>query len=237
MSKFLGIEFAPLHIPLERRLQTAAVFLYVLLFLQCLSFVIIGLLIGLLFTRFYWLPFLYLPWYVYDFGTPERGGRRFDFYRRWPLWKYVADYFPIELVKTVDLDPNKNYILGISPHAIMCFSSLINFATDATGFSQKFPGITPHLVTLNAQFCAPLMRELVLSSGSLSASRKSLTYALTNKGNCKDKGQVIINENFLSKIFLRQIYIILKGLCNFDWRCKVIKAVGKFYFHSFLFIE
>lgn len=190
MTKFLGIEFAPLHIPLERRLQTTAVCIYVFIFLQGISFISLLTFTGLLFTRFYWISLLYAAWYVYDFRRPQQGGRASSTLRRWRLWKYVADFFPIELVKTVDLDPNKNYVMGVSPHAIMCFSSLINFGTEATGFSDKFPGLTPHLITLNAQFFSPIMREFVMSSGSLSASRESLKYALSNQGNCKKKGQV-----------------------------------------------
>lgn len=213
MAKFLGVEFAPLYIPLERRLQTAGVCFYVFIFLQGLSLVGYVLFFSLLFTRFYWLSLAYLVWYVYDFGSSHRGGHRSDFVRSHKVWKYAADYFPIELVKTAELSPEKNYLFAVSPHGIMCFSSLINFGTEATGFSHKFPGITPHLITLNAQFYSPLMREFVLSSGTLSASRDSLKYVLTNQENCKQKGQVIIqklyryNDKILNilNIFLRRV--------------------------------
>lgn len=35
-----------------------------------------------------------------------------DYYRRARLWKYLAEYFPVSLVKTTDLSPDSNYILG-----------------------------------------------------------------------------------------------------------------------------
>ena len=41
----------------------------------------------------------------------------------------------------------------------MCFGIFGNFGTEATGFSQIFPGINPHLLTLNTQFMPPIMRE------------------------------------------------------------------------------
>ena len=81
-----------------------------------------------------------------------KGGRRGSA-RNWRIWKYYADYFPMKLIKTAELDPKKNYILGISPHGVMSFSAFCNFATEGTHFSEKFPGITTHLLTLNAQFC------------------------------------------------------------------------------------
>jgi len=92
--KLFGIEFAPLNVPLKRRLQTLAVLQWTLSFffmgLSC-----IALLITLLFTRFYWLTLLYGIWYVYDFYQPERGGRRSEWIRRWSVWKHYRDFFPL----------------------------------------------------------------------------------------------------------------------------------------------
>ena len=193
MYKLLGIEFAPLNIPLSRRLQTAAVLAYVFMFLQGLSTLSFTLFFMLLFfTPFFWVSLLYAAFYVYDFKTPQIGGRFNMSVRRWRIWKHLADYFPVELVKTADLDPNKNYIMGISPHSVMCFSAMSAFGTEALGFSDRFPGITPHLVTLNQQFFSPITRELNLALGILSANRDSLKYVLSNRGVCKNKGQVII---------------------------------------------
>jgi hypothetical protein len=74
----------------------------------------------------------------------------------------------------------------------MCFSAMANFATDATGFSEKFPGLTSNLITLNGQFKSPLMRELFMATGSCGCDEKGLRYILENKGQCKQKGQVNI---------------------------------------------
>lgn len=48
-----------------------------------------------------------------------------------------------------------------------------NFATDATGFSKKFPGIDIRVLTLGLNFYAPWTRELLLSCGMCSASKHS----------------------------------------------------------------
>ena len=162
--KLFGIEFAPLNVPLKRRLQTLAVLQWTLSFffmgLSC-----IALLITLLFTRFYWLTLLYGIWYVYDFYQPERGGRRSEWIRRWSVWKHYRDFFPLNLHKTCDLDPGKNYIFLVHPHGIMGMGIFGNFATEATGFSELFPGIRSILLTLKLQFVFPLVRDYIMAVG------------------------------------------------------------------------
>jgi hypothetical protein len=86
------------------------------------------------------------------------------------------------LIKTAELDPTRNYILGIHPHGILCFGSFLNFCTDATSFSKVFPGLRSFLLTLEAQFYMPLHRELFLSTGARSANRESIEWLLTKEG-------------------------------------------------------
>jgi len=121
--------------------------------------------------------------------------------RKWSLWKRVGSYFPARLVKTVDLDPTRNYLMCIHPHGICVHGLGICLATEAVGFSQTFPGMTNRGMTLSFFFKLPFMRELLLSLGMCSSSMKCLTYILTNRGYCKQKGQVIVlNFKDLSKV-------------------------------------
>lgn len=167
--KLLGIEFAPLAIPLERRLQTLAVFYYGTSFIY-LGMSMVSLCIYLLFTRFYFLALLYFAWFIYDRNKCNEGGRRWEYMRRWRLWKYFADYFPVKMIKTAEFDPNKNYILGYHPHGIMCYGAFSCFGTEGTNFSEVYPGITPRILTLEGQFWFPLHREHVMSAGKLGTS-------------------------------------------------------------------
>jgi hypothetical protein len=143
MAKLFGIEFAPLLIPLDRRLQTLAVlqFLSMFLFYGFLSFVLTYYMI--FHTRFWWLALLYLTWYVIDQPKVHKGGRRhmlaigkyiglFDV-RKWTLWNYFRDYFPMKLVKTAELDPASSYIFGYHPHGIISMGAFCGFGTDACG--------------------------------------------------------------------------------------------------------
>ena len=142
------VEFAPIRIPLHRRLETAAVALY---YYSFFFGALIGTLtiLGLFFTSYYPIAILYITWaYLIDGKTPEHGGRRSNYIRRLRVWKYFRDYFPITLIKTAELDPSKNYVFGYHPHGILCAGAFCNFATEATDFSSVFPGITPHLVPL-----------------------------------------------------------------------------------------
>ncbi|MED6233043.1 2-acylglycerol O-acyltransferase 1 [Ataeniobius toweri] len=117
----MKIQFAPLNVPLQRRLQTAAVLQWVFSFLalaQCClaAFVLLAL------SDWWILALLYAGWLWLDWDTPTTGGRRSQWVRNWTVWEYLRDYFPLMLVKTVDLDPTKNYIFGFHPHGCSSLS-------------------------------------------------------------------------------------------------------------------
>ncbi|RWS24378.1 diacylglycerol O-acyltransferase-like protein [Leptotrombidium deliense] len=72
MAHFLGIDFAPIHLPLKRRLQTLAVLIV------CNEFLFLGLLsssflLFLLFSPFFLFTIGYITWMVYDKETCKRG--------------------------------------------------------------------------------------------------------------------------------------------------------------------
>lgn len=180
--KLFGIEFAILSIPLERRLQTFVVATWFFNFLIS-PIVLLVLIFISLFTPLMPLTILYALWiYFYDWKTPKTGGRRFDFVRRSKYWHYYRDYFPISLVKTADLDPKENYLFGYHPHGILVCSAFCNFCSEATGFSELFPGIKPTLLTLVTNFYFPLLRGLFLAMGACDVSRESIEYLLTKNG-------------------------------------------------------
>ncbi|RWS17772.1 hypothetical protein B4U79_06093 [Dinothrombium tinctorium] len=175
MSTFLGIKFAPLNTPLKRRLQTLAViFMCTELSLCCL------LTYWLYNSRYCALLLLYCIWMLYDRNTCRRGGRQFTWLRQFSLYCYVAQYFPIKLHKTVNLDLNKKYIFGCHPHGITGIGHVINFGTDATGFDELFPGIKLRGITLNINFWIPFHREYALANGLLSADKESVDYFFEN---------------------------------------------------------
>ncbi|ELK15646.1 Acyl-CoA wax alcohol acyltransferase 1 [Pteropus alecto] len=86
----------------------------------------------------------------------------------------------LQILKTKDLSPEHNYLMGVHPHGILTFGAFCNFCTEATGFSKIFPGITPHLATLSWFFKIPLIREYIMAKGVCSVSEPTIDYLLSH---------------------------------------------------------
>lgn len=74
-------------------------------------------------------------------------------------------HFPLQILKTHDISPSHNYILACHPHGLMSHSCFGHFATETSGFTKTFPGITPYMLTLGAFFWVPFLRDYVMSTG------------------------------------------------------------------------
>ncbi|KAK6466508.1 diacylglycerol O-acyltransferase 2-like [Huso huso] len=140
------------------------------------------LMVSLLFTRLWILSVLYFTWLVLDWDSPEKGSRPSKWMRGWRMWKHFSNYYPIKLVKTAELSPQKNYVFGCHPHGIMSAGAFSNFSTEGTGFSSVFPGIRPHLATLAGMFKMPIYREYMMCAGMCPVSKPSLKYHLSQNG-------------------------------------------------------
>ncbi|KAI9483885.1 MAG: diacylglycerol acyltransferase-domain-containing protein [Benjaminiella poitrasii] len=170
------IRWAPLRgIPIERRLQMLAVCIWIsLVFISVATFLFLATYPVLWPLIIAYSTFLFLD------KAPESGGRTFKRARQWILWKYFANYFPVKLIKEHELDPTKNYVFGYHPHGIISMGAFANFATDATGFSDLFPGIQPSLLTLTSNFRIPLYRDLIMALGAAAVSRRSCESILSS---------------------------------------------------------
>uniref|UniRef100_H2Z8T5 Acyltransferase n=1 Tax=Ciona savignyi TaxID=51511 RepID=H2Z8T5_CIOSA len=173
------IEFAPIRIPVIRRLQTLAVSHFVFCFL---FFAAVSTLVTVYLTLFtsYW-PFttLYFVYLFFDRNTPESGGRRSTWIRNWRLWKWMSDYFPCTLHKTVDLDPTRNYIFGIHPHGVLCVGSFTHFSTNGSNFDHIFPGFKSYLTMLPFWFKTPFFRDYAMTGGLVPSSKKAIQHIIT----------------------------------------------------------
>ncbi|XP_076288415.1 2-acylglycerol O-acyltransferase 1 [Lasioglossum baleicum] len=185
MMEILGVRFAPLNVPLRRRLETLSAALVIIL----LGF---GDLLGYLLTvylLFYtetlrYFVLLYFVWMYYDWDTCNQGGRGY----RWTSWlrncawmRYVCNYFPLKLVKTVDLDPTKNYLFCSFPHGILSTGIFGAFGSDILGCKELFPGLEFRVVVLDQHFRIPFFRDYVAATGGVSSTAKSLNYLASVK--------------------------------------------------------
>ena len=73
-------------------------------------------------------------------------------------------------MKTAELDPRQNYLMGFHPHGVLAAGAFLNFCTEASGFSTLFPGITPHLMMLSLWFRIPFFRDYLMSGGKQGSS-------------------------------------------------------------------
>ncbi|KAF8461546.1 diacylglycerol acyltransferase-domain-containing protein [Kalaharituber pfeilii] len=185
------IRFAPLCIPLRRRLQTLAVLWHVLA-------------LGLFLTVFWSSCFNPLMWPILPpyllhllLSSSHHNGAspyiRSSVLRSLPIWRYYNAYFPIRIIRTAKLSPERNYIFGYQPHGIISLGAWGAFVTDSEpaptnaeegnesecrvmpggSFSHLFPGIRNTLLTLDGNFRIPIYREYMLSMGLASVSRRS----------------------------------------------------------------
>lgn len=194
--KILGIKFAPLNISLERRLQTLVIAIWVLIsafgdFWGCI--VTAYLLLYTQILRYFML--LYFFWMYYDRNTCDRGGRSYSWISRMRnnvLWRYFCNYFPLKLVKTVDLDPKKSYLFICIPHGILSMGVMGSFSTEAMDCSKLFPGLDIRIITLDQHFKIPLFREYAFSLGCCAANAKSLEYLLSTPAKSPHTGRATI---------------------------------------------
>ncbi|KAI9890046.1 MAG: diacylglycerol O-acyltransferase 1 [Vezdaea aestivalis] len=171
--------FAPLNVPLQRRLQTFLVLLHTLS-------------VALWLTSFFLLcaiplawPIL-LPYLVYclvsSASTSGTLSHRSPRLRSSRIWSLFASYFPARLHRSAPLPPTRKYILGYHPHGIISHGAFAAFATETLGFAQLFPGITNTLLTLDSNFRIPLYRDYALAMGLASVSRESCENLLSRGG-------------------------------------------------------
>lgn len=174
-----AIRWAPLNVPLQRRLQTLVVLMHTVSIVTTLAFFFMICAIPLSWP-------LVVPYLIYlTFSRASVDGKlahRSERLRRSKIWSLFGAYFPARLHRSAELTPTRKYIFGYHPHGIISHGAFAAFATEALGFSQLFPGITNTLLTLDANFTIPLYRDYLLRLGLASVSRESCENLLSQGG-------------------------------------------------------
>lgn len=129
-----GVRWAPIKVPVRRRLQTMAVLFGIILFPLC--FVVTALLLFWkpltdLYTRE--ITLIYILWIVlFDSKTPLSGGRMLLWFRQLRTWKYIIDYFPARVfLPHGGYDKSKTYVFALHPHGIISMAAICNLAYDS----------------------------------------------------------------------------------------------------------
>jgi len=164
-----NIDFVPSKIPRKRRFQTLAVLTWSIMMILT-TFVFLYL---CSFPPLWPAIVIYTIWVRHIDQSPVTGGRPKVWFRQSRFWRYFAEYYPASFIKESELPADRPYVFGYHPHGIIGMGAMATFATDATGFSKAFPGIKPHLLTLETNFRIPLYRDILLLLGVCSVSKES----------------------------------------------------------------
>ena len=168
--------------PLEQWMQTVAMVFFLFLVLQLMLGINAYVLYHLLYyTKEWWfVTSLYAVWWAYDYNTCNTGGRRWNWLRNLFIWKYTCNYFPIRLVKTADLDPNRNYICGSHPHGLCCMGVGQFALTPHLQREKVFPDIYFRMLAHRELYFFPGLREFMLGMGLSAATKENLDAILGN---------------------------------------------------------
>ncbi|XP_031338064.1 2-acylglycerol O-acyltransferase 2-A-like isoform X2 [Photinus pyralis] len=178
----LGVKFAPINIPFRRRIQTLSAAAW---FITMAFGGFIGLFLAvymILQTRLWLVTIAYLIWaWGMDRHTCKKGGRRVEWVRSWTWWKYLKEYFPLNLerVPWVELDPKRNYLFCCFPHGMLPTGAFSAFGTNVGGFHDLFPTHKPYVLTLSQHFYMPFFRELAYALGGCCSSADSINWILS----------------------------------------------------------
>ena len=187
----------------ERRRQTMAMFSCSLYFILPMVLTCwISVMFLLYIKRFTAVPVACYLGYVFLIDRSGTNGLRSPIlraFRSW--WAHACDYLPLLLVKTANLDPDKNYVMGYHPHGIISVGCFCAFATDGArtlslvtdddkpdngddsrGFSSLFPGIDRRVITLPQNFMTPFLREYFLCMGAVDSAKETFRNVLARKG-------------------------------------------------------
>ncbi|XP_058797266.1 2-acylglycerol O-acyltransferase 2-A-like [Phymastichus coffea] len=138
---------------------------------------------------------IYLIYFYYDSDAHWRGGRSGKWtekLRNLKIWKHCANYFPVKLIKTTDLDPSSNYILCGFPHGLFAFGFASAFGANCTNCDDMFPGLEFRILSLRLFFYVPFFRELALIFGGCSCSKESMQYLLSTKPQTQKQSRALI---------------------------------------------
>jgi len=174
-----GIRWAPLNVPLKRRMQTFMVLLHTLSICLTLGYFFWACAIPLFWPLL--IPYLFIV-LTSKASTDGSLSTRSPWFRRQKIWSLFASYFPARLHRTTELPPTRKYIFGYHPHGIISHGAFAAFATEALGFASLFPGITNTLLTLDNNFRVPFYRDYLLRLGINSVSRESCENLLSRGG-------------------------------------------------------
>jgi len=100
------------------------------------------------------------------------------FWRNMLLWKNGAKYFPVELVKTVELDEGP-YLFASFPHGVFSLAAHFALISNGAGVDETFPKVRIAPLIISLLFKVPFMREVGLFAGLGKATAETADHAFS----------------------------------------------------------
>jgi 2-acylglycerol O-acyltransferase 2 len=150
------VEFAPLSVPFDRRLQTAACTL-VILFGPTTIFLTFWAMVQNNYLLLKYGMILFVAWEILIDNSQCRGGRPFHWFINLRLWNLFRDYFPARLHVTERLDSSKKYVFCLHPHGIIGMSMWPTLFMGCENARERL-GVDYRICTVTINFKIPMWR-------------------------------------------------------------------------------
>lgn len=174
------VNFAPLDVPVRRRLQTLMVAV-MLLGLPWFLFTCVVVL-GAFWPVTWPLLLLCAAWVAADRRTPSRRGRMVPWFRRGWAWRHFKEYFPASVVVEQRLEPGRPTVIGLHPHGIVGLGVWANVAALENEADRKLGGVDYRICTVWHNFMVPLWRDFLMAMGFVDAGRDTFDAILGGNG-------------------------------------------------------
>lgn len=115
-------------------------------------------------------------------GSEKKCGRPWEGFRKSSVWHLLHSYFPSRVVRTVELDVSKQYIMGWHPHGILVLSRIFCYGGV---WEHLFEGLDFRVLGATPMFFVPFCRDICLWMRAVDASRQTTEYNL-------EKGRTVI---------------------------------------------
>ena len=162
--------------PLERRLQTAAMLF--LLTSPLLLLVFVAATLSSSWGRVLLLA-VYPAWIVYDYSTPWRGGRPSQSLRNTAITRLAKAYFPSQLVVTKALPITQPSLICVHPHGVISAGVVTTLVLNNAAHTAAHRIGDYRVATVKINMVMPIWRELLLGVGFIDASREGIGYCLS----------------------------------------------------------
>eukprot|EP00472_Partenskyella_glossopodia_P005476 CAMPEP_0197522360 /NCGR_PEP_ID=MMETSP1318-20131121/7526_1 /TAXON_ID=552666 /ORGANISM="Partenskyella glossopodia, Strain RCC365" /LENGTH=301 /DNA_ID=CAMNT_0043074725 /DNA_START=162 /DNA_END=1068 /DNA_ORIENTATION=- len=124
------------------------------------------------------------------------------------FWPNTAiKYFDMELLcsEELKLRSSERYIFGIHPHGIFTYGGLLLYASESP-LRKRFKSFMAHPCVASVTFYVPIIREYLLWTGHIDASRRTVDKALAEGKNIGivigGEAEVLQTENSKEKVVL-----------------------------------